>query len=277
MDVVSLGYRTDLALLELGGARIEDRGDHMVVRSPANPTFWWGNFILLEHAPAPDRTQSWLDVFHAAIPDARHVALGIDGSAGTREDLAGFANRGLTVFESAVMTAQAVHEPPHPNRQAEYRRLETDEDWAQLVDTRIATDDNFDPVEHRGFVEAKARVSRQTSQAGHGAWFGAFIDGRLRSSMGIVRADDELARFQDVGTRPDARGQGLAGTLVHYVSQYGLGELGATTLVMVADPDYLAIRIYRAVGFTMSETQLQVEKPNPGVCDEDPGATLGSA
>jgi hypothetical protein len=32
---------------------------------------------------------------------------------------------------------------------------------------------------------------------------------------------------------------------------------------MVADPDYLAIRIYRSVGFTGSETQLQVARvPN---------------
>ena len=33
-----------------------------------------------------------------------------------------------------------------------------------------------------------------------------------------------------------------------------------TTLVMVADPEYLAIRIYRSVGFTDSESQLQAEK-----------------
>ena len=29
---------------------------------------------------------------------------------------------------------------------------------------------------------------------------------------------------------------------------------------MVADPDYLAIRIYRAIGFADSEAQLQVER-----------------
>jgi hypothetical protein len=32
---------------------------------------------------------------------------------------------------------------------------------------------------------------------------------------------------------------------------------------MVADPTYLAIRVYRSVGFTDSETQLQAERP-PG-------------
>jgi predicted GNAT family acetyltransferase len=94
-------------------------------------------------------------------------------------------------------------------------------------------------------------------EAGHGVWFGAFLGDRLVSSMGLVRAGEGLARFQDVKTHPDARGRGLAGTLVHTVSRYGFDHLDAETLVMVADPDYLAIRVYRSVGFDDTETQLQ--------------------
>jgi hypothetical protein len=51
---------------------------------------------------------------------------------------------------------------------------------------------------------------------------------------------------------------------VHHVSRYGFDELGARTLVMVADPEYLAIRVYRSVGFETTETQLQAERPPPG-------------
>ncbi|MDQ1619786.1 MAG: hypothetical protein QOE19_2355, partial [Actinomycetota bacterium] len=51
---------------------------------------------------------------------------------------------------------------------------------------------------------------------------------------------------------------------VHHVSRYGFDEVGATTLVMVADPDYLAIRVYRSVGFTDGESQLQAERPPEG-------------
>jgi predicted GNAT family acetyltransferase len=78
--------------------------------------------------------------------------------------------------------------------------------------------------------------------------------------MGLFTASPGLARFQNVKTHPDARGRGLAGTLVHRVSRYGFDELGADTLVMVADPDYLAIRIYRSVGFADTERQLQAER-----------------
>jgi hypothetical protein len=54
MRVTSLGYRTDLALRALEGGTETDRGDYLVVRNPALPDFWWGNFLLL----APPR--AWL-------------------------------------------------------------------------------------------------------------------------------------------------------------------------------------------------------------------------
>jgi hypothetical protein len=47
MQVTSLGFQTDLALRVLEGAEITDRGDYLVVRTPDNPTFYWGNFLLL--------------------------------------------------------------------------------------------------------------------------------------------------------------------------------------------------------------------------------------
>ena len=262
MQITSLGYRTDLALLELGGSIVEQRPDCLVVRTPHNPTFWWGNFVLYPGAPRPDEDIGrFTDVFAREFPEAKHLALGFDGVDGALDDLAGFADAGLNAEVASVMTARHVHAPARPNRDAEYRTLETDEDWAQQVELHVACrDDDQDEAGHRVFSTAKAATSRGLVAAGHGAWFGAFVDGRLQSSMGLFRASPGLARFQSVETHPDARGQGLAGTLVHHVSRYGFEHLDAHTLVMVADPTYLAIRIYRSVGFETTENQLQVER-----------------
>ena len=52
----------------------------------------------------------------------------------------------------------------------------------------------------------------------------------------------------------------LAGTLVHEISRFGFADLEAETLVMVADPEYLAIRVYRSVGFADTEIQIGVER-----------------
>ena len=171
-----------------------------------------------------------------------------------------FADRGLEIDVATVMTATSVHPPAHPNGEATYRALGSDGDWSQSVELTLACNDEYEPVSHRTFVERRVASNRVLVEAGHGAWFGAFLDGALVSQMGLVTAGPALARFQLVETHPDVRGRGLAGTLVHHVSRYGFDTLGAETLVMVADPDYLAIRLYRSVGFSDSESQLQVER-----------------
>jgi ribosomal protein S18 acetylase RimI-like enzyme len=259
MQVTSLGFRTDLALLQRAGSTIEDCGDHLVVRTPDNPAFYWGNFLLLDHIPAADRIQQWLERFVAALPDARHRTFGFDIPPETVTDMSGFADHGLDIEASTVMTATSVHAPAHPNHEATYRALESDNDWAQSVELQMACHDSDLHVgPHSDFVVRRAKSNRAVAAAGHGQWFGAFVDDTLVTQMGLVSASPGLARFQAVETHPDHRGRGLAGTLVHYVSGYGFRELGAKTLVMVADPDYLAIRVYRSVGFTDTESQLQV-------------------
>lgn len=266
MEVRSLGYRTDLALLRLGGSEIEDRGDHLVVRTPHNPTYWWGNFLLLPDPPPADETDRWLERFAQTFPGTRHLALGFDGTDGTVADLAGFADRGLLCEAATVMQASSVHEPARPNREATYRRLSSDDDYAQSVDLRVACRDDRNEGEdaYRMFATRQVATHRELSEGGHGAWWGAFLDGQMLCQMGLFAASPGLARFQSVETHPDTRGRGLAGTLVYEVSRYGFAELGAHTLVMVADPDYLAVRVYRSVGFTDGERQLQAERaPGP--------------
>lgn len=262
MDIASLAFRTDLAMLEHSGSVVEDRGSHLVVRTPDNPTFWWGNFLLLSTPPADvEEARGWWEAFEREFPQATHRTFGVDGRDGSAEDLAPFAELGMSTEWSSVMTATAVHEPPRPHTTATYRTLDSDGDWEQQVELDMAGED---PGTHTlPFVTARAAAARRLVDAGYGAWWGAFEDNRLLASMGLFTASPGLARFQNVKTRPDARGRGLAGTLVHRVSRYGFDELGAHTLVMVADPAYLAIRVYRSVGFTDGERQLQAER-KPG-------------
>jgi ribosomal protein S18 acetylase RimI-like enzyme len=267
MEIVSLANRTDLALLERAGSRVSDRGTHLVVRTPDNPTFWWGNFLLLPEPPGNTaEAEDWLGCFESEFPQARHRTFGIDATEGTVDDLASFTELGLEAEALSVMTAEAVHEPPRPCTEATYRPLTSDDDWAQQVElTRVGEDVGYDLP----FVTAKTTADRHLVEQGHGAWWGAFEGDRLLSSMGLFTASPGLARFQSVKTHPDARGRGLAGTLVHRVSRYGFEELGARTLVMVADPDYLAIRVYRSVGFADTERQLQVVRRPPGTTSTD--------
>lgn len=257
MKIRSLGLTTDLALLQLMGSEVEDCGDHLVVRTPTNPSFWWGNFLLL---PGPSQeVDRWLSRFEEAIPDADHRALAFDGTGDDVQRIGAFADAGLTCETSTVMTAHAVHEPANANRDAVYRALRSDEDWGQQVELNVACKDNGTTEEHhRVYAQQRADSVRALAEAGHGDWFGAFVDGVLLSAMGLFAAGPGLARFQRVETHPDARGKGLAGSLVHHVGRHGLSY--AHTLVMVADPTYSAIRLYRSVGFVDQEHYLEASR-----------------
>jgi ribosomal protein S18 acetylase RimI-like enzyme len=260
MDIASLAFRTDLAMLEHSGSVVQDRGTHLVVRTPDNPTYWWGNFLLLGSAPRDaDEAGAWVATFEAEFPAARHRTFGVDGTSGSGEELAPFAELGMSTEWSSVMT---VHEPNRPNADATFRPLTSEEEWAQQVGLAMAGEDAASYSE--SFVTRQATAQRHLVDAGYGAWWGAFEGDRLLASMGLFTASPGLARFENVKTHPDARGRGLAGTLLHRVSRYGFDELGAHTLVMVADPTYPAIRIYRSVGFTDTERQLKAERKPAG-------------
>jgi ribosomal protein S18 acetylase RimI-like enzyme len=265
VQVASLGYRTDLAILRLGGSRIDDRGNHLVVTSAHAPTYWWGNFVLLAGVPAHHECEHWLERFAASFAGAAHVAMGFDGTGGSLAELAWFTARGFNAEALAVMTATTLRTPEHSDGEAVYRELEGDDDWDASVDLRVrCTTEERAAVSSREFDTARARTNRRITEAGHGRWFGAFVEGRLVAQLGLLDAGDRVARFQSVETDPAFRRRGLAATLIHHASVYGLTELDAETLVIVADPNHSAINLYRTLGFERTETQLLVERAPTG-------------
>jgi ribosomal protein S18 acetylase RimI-like enzyme len=254
--VESLGYRTDLMLRKLEGGSITDMGGYLVITSPAQPDFWWGNFLLVPESAVRDDASIWISRFAEAFPGAGHVAIGIDSTRTTGADAAAFLGAGLKPELSTVMTATSLREPPHPNRAAQCRRLDGDDDWRQAIELRLACNDVGGYPGGGDFDRRRVEQMRRLAEAGHGAFFGAFQAGRL-----VVFSDGSgTARYQSVETHPAARRQGLAGTLVYLAGKHALEKLAASVLVIVADPGYTAIRIYRSVGFADRETQLELQR-----------------
>ena len=259
MRVTSLGFQTDLALRVLEGAEITDRGDYLVVRSPDNPTFWWGNFLLLASWPGPGTGDGWLARFATEFPQAGHLTLGVDAGHEPAQVPPEFPAAGLEFERATVLTCAAVQPPPHQNTEAEIRRLESDDDWEQSRDLGIRCHGYGGP-----YLERRAGARRRLTQADRAAWFGAFTGGRLLAQLGVCDAGGGLARYQDVETDPAARRQGLAGTLVWCAGRYAAEAFGAGTLVIVADPAEGAIRVYRACGFADAQDQFSFERGTAG-------------
>jgi ribosomal protein S18 acetylase RimI-like enzyme len=69
-----------------------------------------------------------------------------------------------------------------------------------------------------------------------------------------------LGRYQSVETHPDYRRRGLSAGVLHLAAEVGRTELGVERLVIVADPSYVAIDLYRALGFLDAERQVQWQR-----------------
>jgi predicted GNAT family acetyltransferase len=149
---------------------------------------------------------------------------------------------------------------------ATYRVLAGDDDWRQAESLRMAAAEQ-DTAEHAEFNRARIASERALTEAGHGAWWGAFLDGQLLASLGVIpiggpaSGERSLARYQHVETHPGFRRQGLAGTLAWHAGQSALTSGAAGTLVIVADPADVAIRVYRSVGFAETERQYAFARP----------------
>lgn len=263
MELSSLGYRSDLMLLRQEGSTVVDCGDHLVVRTPANPGFHWGNFVLAGQGWVDRPLADMVTIFHAEHPGAGHVAIGVDGVEGRVWDDDEVGECGLKVDPSVVMTATHVQAPVRPNADAVCRMLASDADWAAAMELHALDHGTFDAVEYRDFVHRRMTARREQQEAGLGAWFGAFVDGEMSCGLGLFTDGSGLGRFQSVETLASARRRGLAATLVHHASLVGLQDFAIHDLVMVADPDYTAIRVYRSLGFADSEIQVGLARPSP--------------
>jgi ribosomal protein S18 acetylase RimI-like enzyme len=261
MQVASLGFTTDLMVRQMEGSSLADQGDYIVVRTPANPAYYWGNFVLAG-ADVADH-ERWLAVFAREFPGAQHVAIGLDGGAPSDEALAGYRAAGMEAEFEQVLVATHMDVPAPPLRAA-CRPLRSDDDWAQALELNQDCAERTDD-EHRLFIRMRTGQQRELSRLGRAVWFGAFVDDRVRSSLGLVSNGPGLARYQHVETHPDFRRRGLARTLVATAGRYGLGELGARKLVIIADLGYHAIDLYRSLGFADADTQVSLlRSPQPG-------------
>ena len=264
----TLAFRTDLLVLRLAGAKVEDGGDRLVVRTPLNPYFYWGNFILLSGtAPVEDATR-WLQTFREAFPGAQHVAIGWDrGSARAAGRVQPMIRAGLELTVDQALVAETLASPRRPPPATVVRRLAGDDDWEELLDLTVACWSSEGGPE---FQRARQADFQRLEASGRAAFFGAFLKGELVSACGIVSGLGGTARFQHVQTHPEHRRRGIAAAVLIGASHHAATHLSARRLVIVADPSGPAVRLYRELGFRQAGWQMQLTA-GPGVERATPG------
>lgn len=261
MQLRSLGYRSDLIFIRFDG-QVLDRGRYLVVRSPSNPTYYWGNMLIFDQPPQESDSARWPEIFAGEIgqpPRVRHRTFGWDAPQGELGQAQAFVRQGYRLIQSDVLTARQVQAPQHLNSEVEIRPLASDQDWEAALHNQVRNrEEGHDEKSYRAFRRRQNQRYRAMERAGLGHWYGAFLDGRLVADLGLFVAQ-ELGRFQNVVTDVDHRRRGIAGTLVYHAARHAQDELGAEQLIIVADRGSDAGRLYRSLGFQHTEHQAGLE------------------
>jgi len=257
---LGVGWQSHLLACQFG-AEIAERDDCIVLRTPTNPTYYWGNCLILAAAPRDDDLPHWLARFEAEIaslqPESRHLAFGTNAPA-LVEDLPAWRAAGIDEFDTtAVLTLEPADLLPPPQARGtpglELRALVLPDELELAVEAQVATrDESFEADGYRAYRQAAMQRVTQMQAAGTASWFGALAGAVLAADCGLVH-DGRLGRFQHVRTQVAWRRRGLCRALVHHVCRHAFHRLGLQRLVMCADPYDVAIGIYRSVGFVEVE------------------------
>lgn len=235
--------------------RVVDRGEYLVVETPGNPGWYFGNLLVFGRGPGEGDFARWTALFReefAHAPGVRHVnfAWRVEGD---ELGVAGpFLAAGFRLEVNPILAARRLRPPPRPNAEMEVRPIDTDGLWAEVLEAHVrGREPQYDEVKYRRYISGRFDDYRALAAEGRGGWYGAFAAGRLVGDLGLFR-EGALGRYQLVLTREDYRRSGVCGTLVHAVGAAALSESWVDELVISAADEQVA-RLYASVGFTPVE------------------------
>jgi GNAT superfamily N-acetyltransferase len=237
----SLALKTELGLAATRGI-ITDRGDYVVVQTPDDPGYYYGNLLLLPAAPQVGEVGFWMRRFHdelGKLPLIRHIALwwdGVAGDAGAEDEL--LAN-GFRIDRSVVLTADRVSAPVHAVHVLSPQQVLDTADLAFAVGDRH--DENY-----REFLARRAAWQSRLVAEGKAQFFGIYDGGELVASLGLVPMGN-VARYQDVQTAEAFRRRGYASALLAAAAH----EIPSSRYVILTTRETAAV--YTRVGFEIVE------------------------
>jgi GNAT superfamily N-acetyltransferase len=254
------GWATDLAVLEHSGSIVEYHEDHLLIHTPNNPDFHWGNCLFVTDEDNVDDAAKWVTAFRSAFPEANWIAIGLIRMP---DDQDAWVAQGLDLELVDVLTTSALpRQTPLPHGYT-VRRL-NGQDWDKSVARAVAENlrsKEYESQSQERFATAKAKAQRSLSESNVGARFGAFADDVLVAELGIVRCGT-AARYQSVGTDDEHRRRGLASHLLGVAARWAADQ-GCDRWVIVTEATNPAGRVYRSVGFEPDVGNAQAYRKPP--------------
>ena len=257
MFTISPGWETDLSILALGGSEIETFDNHLVVRTPTNPEYHWGNCLLVLDPASVDLNEKWVERYRSVFPNNNWIAIGLPQMP---SNVAAWNKQGITLEQLDVLSTSSL--PKSQPLAGGYSSRHFDEqDWETLTRREISyllAEGGYEPAATESFVIESNSSRRRLCAEGNAAWFGAYLEDELVASLGIVKCGT-TARYQSVETSEAHRGKGLASHLLGLAASWSQ-EQGSKRWVIVTEETNAAGRVYRRAGFTPDISEVNAYK-----------------
>lgn len=257
MSLMSPGWKTDLDILALTGSNITNHEDHLVVKTPHNPDYHWGNCILVFDRTHINDAQKWVNIFNQEFPEKDWLAVGLPVMP---QDTSAWEKYGIQLEQLDVLSTNA-----RPNQvqapEGYVTRSFLDSDWEHLTQREIAdgiSEGNYPKEAIESFVLETNATRRKLCEKGDAAWFGVFDGDLLVSNLGIIRCGS-TGRYQSVETLATYRRKGLASHLLGVAANWS-EENGCDNWVIVTQETNDAGRVYRRAGFQADLASVNAHK-----------------
>ncbi len=255
MKLESVGHQTDLFFLEEDSI-VEHHADAIVIKSPSNPEFFFGNYLIFNRSNTELDVHHYVERFNQAFSDAKginHVAFSWD---------IGFPIDQLSIPASyskdllRSLTFQGDMEPPK-KLPFFIKPIETDSEWDQVKTSQAALMLEFAQDDVEKMLTRRISNYRRLIENGEGIWLGAFDGSTLAGNLGIFHRNN-LARFQNVSTTAQYRSRGICKTLIKTAVQLVEQKNPYISFVIQTEQGSIAEQIYLSLGFIPTEEVVAV-------------------
>ena len=137
-SIKNIGFRTD-TIFHLRDGFVDEHADCFAIRTPANPSFWFGNFLLFKRAPIAGDFDDWIsahrEVFGGAL---NHATFGWD------EPTPGFVDEfvavGFKTFNGLSLVLSAYDGSAKINSDLTVRKLRESSEWEAMLEQQVRVD-----------------------------------------------------------------------------------------------------------------------------------------
>jgi GNAT superfamily N-acetyltransferase len=264
---LSLDWATDLEILRLTGSDIQEFADHIIVKTPSNPTYHWGNCLLVLDHSLVDQAQTWVSKFHQNFPQANWISIALPVLPKNTDD---WESQGIKLEPLEVLQINQLPKS-FPLPSGYQVRALAGEDWDLLAQKEIAENSiskMYEPNDYEDFINQTNQMRKELCQKGKAAWFGAFSNDELVANLGIVVCET-TGRYQSVETHISHRRRGLASHLLGIAARWS-ADNGCVNWVIATEATNDAGRVYRRAGFESVVGSVNAYKP-PSFLHENGG------